>query len=81
MEVCWWPVAARRVVELERHRRKKITERLPHFGQTVVVKKRSWELQRQGAFESSGEEVKYLTPALEVSKAMPSSPTRGSLRW
>ena len=55
-------------VELERRRREKITEKLPHFGQTVVVKKRSWELQRQGAFESTGEQVKYLTPVAEVSK-------------
>ena len=68
MEVCWWPAAARHVVELERRRREKITEKLPHFGQTVVVKKRSWELQRQGAFESTGEQVKYLTPVPEVSK-------------
>ena len=42
--------------------------KLPHFGQTVVVKKRFWELQRQGAFESTGEQVKYLTPVPEVSK-------------
>ena len=68
MEVCWWPAAARHVVELERRRREKITEKLPHFGQTVVVKKRSWELQRQGAFEPTGEQVKYLTPVPEVSK-------------
>ena len=64
MELGWKCV----VVELERRRREKITEKLPHFGQTVVVKKRSWELQRQGAFESTGEQVKYLTPVPEVSK-------------
>ena len=33
----------------------------------MVVKKRSWELH-QGAFESTGEQVKYLTPVPEVSK-------------
>lgn len=57
MDVAWWPVAARHVVELERRRRERITERLPQFGQPVVVKKRSWELQREGAFESTGEQA------------------------
>ena len=80
MEVCWWPAAARHVVELERRRREKITEKLPHFGQTVVVKKRSWELQRQGAFESTGEQVKYLTPVPEVSKGHAVLTDRGFIK-
>lgn len=45
-----------------------VDEKLPFFGQQVVVKKRSWELQRQGAFENTGEQVTYLTPVSEVSK-------------
>ena len=66
METKWWPIAARHVVELERRRFEKIEDKLPRFGQKIVTRKRKWK--RGDEFETTAQEVTYLTPIPEVSK-------------
>lgn len=66
METKWWPIAARHVVELERRRFERIEDKLPRFGQKIVTRKRKWK--RGDEFETTAQEVTYLTPIPEVSK-------------
>ena len=66
METKWWPIAARHVVELERRRFEKNEDKLPRFGQKIVTRKRKWK--RGDEFETTAQEVTYLTPIPEVSK-------------
>ena len=63
-----WPLAARHVVELERRRFEKVSQRMPRFGEKVVIRRRGWKTMFEDDFESRGEEVTYLTPMAEVSK-------------
>lgn len=63
-----WPLAARHVVELERRRFEKATQRLPRFGEKVVIRRRGWKTMFEDDFEPRGEDVTYLTPMTEVSK-------------
>ena len=63
-----WPLAARHVVELERRRFEKAVQKMPRFGERVVIRRRGWKTMFEDDFEPRGEEVTYLTPMMEVSK-------------
>ena len=62
MEVKWWPMALRYLMESERIRRRDEERRIPQFGQTILVKKRIW---RTKALEPTHEACRYLSPLLE----------------
>ena len=63
MNVCWWPMALRFLMESARLRRKKEGIEIPQFGEKLLVKTRNW---RTKAFQPTHEAARYLAPAIEA---------------
>ena len=62
LDASWWPMALRYAMETARMRRRGYQKKVPGFGQTVLVKKRSW---RTKVLEATHEAATYLTPLVE----------------